>query len=72
METITIKLDLRTKAGKAFKAMLESVYSKQPGIEIVVDESPYNPEFVKKIKRAEKQKGIVINPKDVWGSLGLR
>ena len=72
METITIKIDKRTKAGKAFKAMLDAVYSKQTGIEVLEEESPYNPDFVKKIRRAEKQKGIVIDTKDVWGSLGLR
>jgi hypothetical protein len=51
--------------------MLE-ILKTQPGVQIVEEErSPYNPEFVKKIKAAEKQKGIVIDTNDIWGSLGL-
>jgi len=71
METITLKINTNSKAGKALKTMLE-FFSKQPGVEIVEEKSPYDPEFVKKIRRAEKQKGIVINTEDVWGSLGLK
>ncbi|MGC4129970.1 MAG: hypothetical protein QM564_10575 [Bergeyella sp.] len=72
METVTLKINKRTKAGKAFKEMLDVVYSKQKGIEIIEEKSPYSLEFVKKIKRAEKQKGIIVDTKDIWGSLGLK
>jgi hypothetical protein len=42
-------------------------------VEIVQEKSPYNPEFVKKIRKAEKRGEYKeINPNDVWGSLGLR
>lgn len=52
--------------------MLE-ILETQPGVQIVEEErSPYYPEFVKKIKTAEKQKGIVIDTNDIWGSLGLK
>jgi len=72
MQTITIKINERSKAGIAFKKMLE-ILETQPGVQIVEEErSPYNPEFVKKIKDAEKQKGIVIDTNDIWGSLGLK
>jgi hypothetical protein len=38
-----------------------------------VEESPYDPEFVEKIKKAEKRGEFkTINPKDVGGSLGLK
>jgi hypothetical protein len=72
METITLKINKRSKAGKAFNTLLQ-VFLNQPGIEIIEEKSPYNSGFVKKIKQAEKQ-GIYteINPKDVWGSLGLK
>jgi len=74
METITIKINTNSKAGKALKTMLE-FFSKQPSVEIVEEKSPYNPEFVKKIRESEKQikqgKFVVFNSKDVWGSLGL-
>ena len=69
METITIKIDHRTKAGKAFKAMLEAVYSKQPGIEVVEDESPYNPEFVKMIKKSAASKNDMLLIQMMYGEV---
>ena len=73
MTTITIKINERTKAGKALKNLIEIFSKEHKGIEIVSDtKSEYNPEFVKKIKETENQKGIIIDPNDVWGSLGLK
>jgi len=44
-------------------------------VEVVEEKSSYNPEFVKKIKKAEKQiaegKYTVLDTNDIWGSLGL-
>jgi len=73
MQTITIKINERSKAGIALKKMLE-ILETQPGVQIVEEErSPYNPKFVKKIKEAEKRGSYKeINPNDVWGSLGLK
>lgn len=73
MQTFTVKINERSKAGIAFQKMLE-ILETQPGVEIVnEDRSPYNPEFVKKIKAAEKRGSFKeINPNDVWGSLGLK
>jgi uncharacterized protein YjiK len=77
----TIKINERTKTGKAFMAMLETFFKDVEGIEIIEDnsktakkeESPYNPEFVKMVlKSAKSKKSVEINPKDVWGSLGLK
>lgn len=39
---------------------------------VIEEKSPYSDSFVKKIKKAEKQKGIIINTDDIWGSLGLK
>lgn len=73
MTTITIKINERTKAGKALKNLIEFFSKEHKGIEIVSDKkSGYNAEFVQKIKEADKQKGIIIDPNDVWGSLGLK
>ncbi len=81
MTTITLKIDKRTKAGKAFMAMSESFFQNVEGIEIVEndsrkitkDEDLYNPEFVKMIKKAQKsKKRTVVDPNDIWGSLGLK
>ena len=73
MQTFTVKINERSKAGIAFQKMLE-ILETQPGVEVVnEDRSPYNPEFVKKIKAAEKRGSYKeINPNDVWGSLGLK
>lgn len=73
MTTITIKINERTKAGKALKNLIEFFSKEHKGIEIVSDKkSEYSAEFVEKIKEEEKQKGIIIDPNDVWGSLGLK
>ncbi len=86
MTTITLKINERTKAGKAFLAMSETFFKNVEGIEIVEtnskklkkEESPYNPEFVKMILERDadiksgKSKCITVDPDDIWGSLGLK
>lgn len=81
MTTLTLKINERTKAGKAFLAMTSSLVKESKSIEIVtskpnlegIGESPYNPEFVAMIKKAEKRGNyITVDPKDIWGSLGLK
>lgn len=81
MTTITIKINERTKAGKAFMAMSESFFKGVKGIEIIEtdsksvsnEESGYDPKFVAKIKKAEanikKGKTTRLNPEDIWGSI---
>jgi hypothetical protein len=86
MTTLTLKIDKRTKAGKAFMAMSEPFLQNVEGIEIVEnnsgkitnDEDLYNPEFVKMILerdadiRSGKIKCVTVDPNDIWGSLGLK
>lgn len=68
----TISINERTKEGKALLNYLE----KLSYVKIENNKGTYNPAFVKKVKAAEKNikegKFITINPKDVWGSLGLK
>ena len=78
MTTLTIKINERTKAGKAFMAMSESFFKGVKGIEIIetdsnkIEESPYDPEFVSMVKKAQKSKNrTIVDPNDIWGSLGL-
>lgn len=71
MATITVKINEKSKARKTLKDLLD-IFAAQPGVEVIEEKSPYNPEFVKKIKRAEKQKGIVLDTNDIWGSIGLK
>lgn len=77
----TIKINERTKAGKAFMAMFEAFFKGVDGIEIVEndsekrkkEESLYDPEFVKMVlESAKSKKRTVIDPNDIWGSLGLK
>lgn len=38
-----------------------------------LNDSPYNPAFVKMVLKAKKsKKRTTINPNDIWGSLGLK
>ena len=75
METITLKYNKKSKAGKAIEAVLKAL-EELPGVEIIPNEDGhYNSEFVKKIESSEKQikegKFKILDTKDVWGSLGL-
>jgi DNA-directed RNA polymerase beta' subunit len=77
----TIKINERTKTGKAFMAMFEAFFKGVDGIEIIEtdskklkkEDSIYSPEFVAKIKKAEenikKGKTTRLNPEDIWGSI---
>ena len=77
----TIKINEQTKTGKAFMAMFDSFFKNVEGIEVVetkskkalTEESPYNPEFVEKIRKAEANiklgKTTRLNPNDIWGSI---
>jgi NOL1/NOP2/fmu family ribosome biogenesis protein len=75
MATIIIKIDEKKSLLKTVLSLLNKVAKQHEGIEIVEvtsSKSAYTSEFVKKIKKAEKEKGIEVDPKDVWGSLGLK
>ncbi|MFN3640567.1 MAG: DUF2683 family protein [Flavobacterium sp.] len=73
MTTITIKINEKSKAGKTLKSLIEIFSKDNKDIEILSDEkSPYNPEFVAKIKKSATEKGIEIDPKNIWESLGLK
>jgi hypothetical protein len=75
MTTLTIKVNERTKAGKAFMAMSENFFKGVKGIEIVEaeDKNTYGKAFIEKIKKAEEniKKGNTtrLNPNDIWGSI---
>lgn len=80
MKTLTVKINERTKIGKAFIAMFDSFKGFEE-IEIIetdskelkTEKSPYNPEFVNMVLEADKRGEYKeVDPKDVWGSLGLK
>jgi len=73
METLTIKINKKSKAGNALISLLES-YSDKPGVKIIKeknDESPYDPEFVKMVKQAaaNKKRYEVKDIDQLWESL---
>ena len=78
MTTFTIKINERTKAGKAFRAMTETFFKEAKGIEIIENKKEkedeiYNPEFVKMILDADKRGNYkTIDPNNLWESLGLK
>ena len=78
MTTITIKINERSKKGKAFLEFAKTFIGNDKDIsfvesEDVKDKSPYNPEFVKMILDADKSGNYTtLDSKDIWGSLGLK
>ena len=73
MTTITLKINERSKAGKAFKDLIDALAGKpQTGVEIAKDtaKSPYSQEFVAMVKKSAASKNRTkINPENVWASL---
>ena len=72
MTTITLKINDKSTAGKTFLAFLKTFVAKEKAVEIVEEpKSPYNPEFVKMVNKAEKSKNRfeVKNVDDLWANL---
>ena len=82
MTTLTIKINESSKKGKAFLEFAKTFFDDEKDVEIIASgskktkvgtESPYNPEFVAMVKKAQKsKKRTVVDPNDIWGSLGLK
>jgi ribosomal protein L16 Arg81 hydroxylase len=70
METITLKINEKSKAGQVFINFINQFIVNNKSVEIVKEESPYNPEFVKKVINADKNdKRIRINTENIWESI---
>lgn len=74
----TITINERTKAGKTLLELARLLAVTNKGVKIEEEESPYDPEFVAMIQKryadykSGKSKTITVDPKDIWGSLGLK
>lgn len=72
MTTITLKINEKSKKGKAFLEMAR-VFSENSKEIVLIEEqdkSPYNSEFVKKIKKASTEKGrLMESAEDLWESI---
>ena len=60
MTRLTVTVNTNTTKGKRFIEFIKTLDY------IKVEESPYNPEFVKKIKESRASKGKAIKTKDLW------
>ncbi|SHF87995.1 hypothetical protein SAMN05444396_102219 [Flavobacterium segetis] len=72
MTTITLKINENTRKGKAFLEMARVFSENSKEIELIETEekSPYNPEFVAKIKKASTEKGkLMVNVENLWESI---
>jgi len=55
------------------KEQLTALKALAKALKISVETSPYNPEFVAMVKKAEKNGNYKeVDPNDVWGSLNLK
>ena len=64
MAAITLEYDARSSvATKALDFLLTLGVFK---VRVASEKSPYNKEFVDKIKRSEKSKGVKINTENLW------
>jgi hypothetical protein len=68
MTTITLKINERSKTGKALKEMIDALAGKsESGVQIV---SPYDSKFVEMVKKSAQSKNrTTVNAKNVWESL---
>jgi N-acetyl-gamma-glutamylphosphate reductase len=71
MTTITLKINEKTKKGKALLAFLKAFYAEKDAVQVVDEpKSPYNKEFVAKIEKARKEKGREILPNEnLWETI---
>lgn len=68
METVILKLDMRSKSAKALKDLIMEMSKDNKGIK--VEKSPYDPDFVKMVKKSAASKNRTeIDPKNVWASI---
>lgn len=74
METITLKINNRSKAGKALKDLIDVLSGKpNTGVEIVEEKSRYNAKTEKVIADAKKGIGVnrVKNSEELFKALGI-
>ncbi len=73
MTILTIKINERTKKGKAFLEFAKAFFEDGKDVELVNNKSPYNSQFVSEIlkrsKKINKNELTRLNPDDIWGSI---
>ena len=66
MATITIKIHKNTRKTQYLIGLVRELAKTDKNIEIEDSESPYNREFVKKIRKSEKQPGVKVDLDNLW------
>lgn len=73
MTTLTIKINEKSKKGKAFLEFAQTFFVDSKEVEItqnVDDDEYYNPEFVEMVLKSAKSKGRTsVNAKNLWESI---
>jgi hypothetical protein len=72
MTTLTVRINEKSKLGKAIVDLLHSSAKESKAVELVENsgKSPYSPEFVKMVLQASKSKQrIKVDPKNLWESI---
>ncbi len=73
---VTIKVKENSKQAKAIIEMLKTFSFVEFVNESKKEKSPYDPKFVEKVLKAQKEittgKTLILDPNDIWGSLGLK
>lgn len=66
MATVTIKILKNTRKTQHLIGLVRELAKTDKNIEIEDSESPYNREFVKKIRKSEKQPGVKVDLDNLW------
>lgn len=68
METIILTLDMRSKSAKLLKELITEMSKSSKGIK--VEDSPYDPAFVKMVKKSAASKNrTIVDPDNLWESI---
>ena len=67
MTSYALKVNERMAPGKILIEYLKSLSEKCSYVGVIQEEErPYNPEFVAKILRSDKNKGVKVKREDLW------
>ncbi len=73
MTTITLKINEKTKKGKAFLEMARVFFTDSKEIELIEvseENNTYNRDFVAKIKNATKEEGrVMVSAEQLWETI---
>jgi hypothetical protein len=67
MATVTVKINARTRKTQYLLGLISEIAKNDKNVEIIgLEESPYNPEFVKELLKSRASKGKLIKTEDLW------